>query len=162
TGDYRRRLQSPARSEFLAGADPDEDCPGPLAHRLPPAVGPEGILGHQGRHQHCRNHSCRGGAGPVAGGRGAKLRERDAGGLVPALLSGFLGLHISVSRRHGITARDPIYRPDTTFWPDQVFKDAVACLAVLATVLFLTMYHGAGPQGGAELGAPADGNEPYS
>jgi ubiquinol-cytochrome c reductase cytochrome b subunit len=83
-------------------------------------------------------------------------------GLLPALLIGFLALHIYVFRRHGITVRDPIHRPDTTFWPDQVLKDAVACLAVLATVLFLTMYHGAGPHGGAELGAPADGNEPYS
>jgi ubiquinol-cytochrome c reductase cytochrome b subunit len=83
-------------------------------------------------------------------------------GLLPALLIVFLAMHIYVFRRHGITVRDPIYRPDTTFWPDQVLKDAVACLAVLATVLFLTMYHGAGPQGGAELGAPADANEPYS
>jgi ubiquinol-cytochrome c reductase cytochrome b subunit len=83
-------------------------------------------------------------------------------GLLPALLIGFLGLHIYVFRRHGITVKDPLYRPDTTFWPDQVLKDAVACLAVLATVLFLVIYHGDGPHGGAELGAPADGNEPYS
>ncbi len=83
-------------------------------------------------------------------------------GLLPALLVGFLGLHIYVFRRHGITVPDPTYKPDTTFWPDQVLKDGVACLAVLATVLFLVLYHGAGPQGGAELGAPADASEQYS
>jgi ubiquinol-cytochrome c reductase cytochrome b subunit len=83
-------------------------------------------------------------------------------GLLPALLIGFLGLHIYVFRRHGLTVRDPIYRADTTFWPDQVLRDSVACLAVLATVLLLSIYHGAGPHGGAELGAPADATEPYS
>jgi ubiquinol-cytochrome c reductase cytochrome b subunit len=82
-------------------------------------------------------------------------------GLLPALLVGFLALHIYVFRRHGITVPDPIYQADTTFWPDQMLKDAVACLAVLATVLLLCIYHGAGPHGGAELGAPADPTENY-
>src|SRR5258708_4143949 len=53
-------------------------------------------------------------------------------GLLPALLIGFLALHIYVFRRHGITVPDPIYKADTTFWPDQMLKDSVACLAVLA------------------------------
>ncbi len=83
-------------------------------------------------------------------------------GLLPALLIAFLALHIYVFRRHGITVPDPIYQADTTFWPDQMLKDAVACLAVLAAVLFLCLYHGAGPHGGAELGAPADPTENYS
>jgi ubiquinol-cytochrome c reductase cytochrome b subunit len=84
-------------------------------------------------------------------------------GLLPALLVAFLGLHLYVFRRHGITVKDPIHAPDTTFWPDQVLKDAVACLAVLATVLVLcVVWHGAGPQGGAELGAPADPSDNYS
>ncbi|MSR58176.1 MAG: c-type cytochrome [Planctomycetaceae bacterium] len=82
-------------------------------------------------------------------------------GLLPGLLIGFLALHIFVFRRHGITVPNPTYRADTTFWPDQVLKDAVACLAVLAVVLFLVIWHGVGPHGGAELGAPADGSEPY-
>jgi ubiquinol-cytochrome c reductase cytochrome b subunit len=82
-------------------------------------------------------------------------------GLLPALLIGFLVLHIYVFRRHGITVADPIHRPDTTFWPDQVLKDAIACLTVLAVVLVLALWNGAGPQGGAELGAPADPAEPY-
>ena len=57
-------------------------------------------------------------------------------GLLPALLVFFLVLHIYVFRRHGITAPDAEWRSqhDTTFWPDQVLKDGVACLAVLATV----------------------------
>lgn len=83
-------------------------------------------------------------------------------GLLPALLIGFLALHLFVFRRHGITAPNPIHKPDTTFWPDQVLKDAVACLAVLCAVLFFIVRHHAGPDGGAELGAPADGSEPYS
>jgi ubiquinol-cytochrome c reductase cytochrome b subunit len=45
---------------------------------------------------------------------------------------------------------DPKHAPDTTFWPDQVLKDAVACLAVLATVLILAVLRP------AELSAPAD------
>lgn len=84
-------------------------------------------------------------------------------GLLPALLIGFLALHIYVFRRHGITVRDPIHRPDTTFWPDQVLKDAVACLAVLATVLLLATrgFTKFGPEAGAELGAPANPAEQY-
>jgi ubiquinol-cytochrome c reductase cytochrome b subunit len=77
-------------------------------------------------------------------------------GVLPGLLIGFLALHIAVFRRHGITVRDPIHRPDATFWPDQVLKDAVACLGVLAVVLFLTIWMG------ADLGAPADPAQPYA
>ncbi len=83
-------------------------------------------------------------------------------GLLPGLLIAFLGLHIYVFRRHGLTVPDPIHKPDTTFWPDQVLKDGIACLAVLATVLLLVFMHGFGPHGGAELGAPADATENYS
>lgn len=85
-------------------------------------------------------------------------------GLLPALLIFFLVLHIYVFRRHGITAPDAEWRNqhDTTFWPDQVLKDGVACLAVLATVLFFVVRHGFDSHGGAELGAPADPAEPYS
>jgi ubiquinol-cytochrome c reductase cytochrome b subunit len=77
-------------------------------------------------------------------------------GVLPALLIGFLVLHIAVFRRHGITAKEPLRRPDQAFWPDQILKDAVACLAVLATVLVLVFYMG------AELGAPADPANAYS
>lgn len=113
-------------------------------------------------------------------------------GLLPALLIGFLVLHLYVFRRHGITTR-PSNRPDATFWPDQVLRDAVACLGVLMVVLlliFMPWLRGGyevigrpnvttdavdvktlkmlasenrlGEVLGAELGAPADPAEPYS
>jgi ubiquinol-cytochrome c reductase cytochrome b subunit len=73
--------------------------------------------------------------------------------------------HIFLFRRHGITAKDPKRKPDEYFWPDQVLNDAVACLAVLATVLFLVLrpwlFHTGGDLG-AELAAPADPSETYS
>lgn len=77
-------------------------------------------------------------------------------GILPGLLVAFLALHIYVFRRHGITVPDPDRAPATTFWPDQVLKDAVACLAVLMTVLLLTVFKG------AELSAPADPSEAFS
>lgn len=77
-------------------------------------------------------------------------------GVLPASLVAFLALHIYVFRRHGITVPDPDRAPTTTFWPDQVLKDAVACLAVLVTVMVLAF------QFGAELSAPANAAEAYS
>jgi ubiquinol-cytochrome c reductase cytochrome b subunit len=76
-------------------------------------------------------------------------------GVLPGLLIGFLVLHIAAFRRHGITVPNPLYRRDSMFWPDQVLKDAVACLGVLMVVLLLTIFVG------AELGAPADPSQPY-
>ncbi|HKQ37879.1 MAG TPA: cytochrome b N-terminal domain-containing protein, partial [Verrucomicrobiae bacterium] len=78
-------------------------------------------------------------------------------GFLPGLIVVLLAGHIYLFRRHGLTVKEPRRGPDTYFWPDQVLKDAVACLAVLATVLFLII---AGK--GAELGGPADPTEPYS
>ncbi len=92
-------------------------------------------------------------------------------GVLPALLIFFLVLHIALFRRHGIHTRQPHRRPDTTFWPDQVLKDAIACLAVLLFVLGFVVWpavtggHGSQPSGevlGAELGAPADPANEYS
>jgi ubiquinol-cytochrome c reductase cytochrome b subunit len=86
-------------------------------------------------------------------------------GVLPASIVGLLAGHIYLFRKHGLTAKEPRRRPDAAFWPDQVLKDAVACLAVLAAVLFLIVRHRlfstSGPLG-AELGAPADPSEPYS
>jgi ubiquinol-cytochrome c reductase cytochrome b subunit len=76
-------------------------------------------------------------------------------GVLPGLLIFFLVVHIYVFRRHGIHAKNAS-EVDGSFWPDQVFKDAVACLAVLAVVLLLVIW-----RGGAELGAPADAARPY-
>jgi ubiquinol-cytochrome c reductase cytochrome b subunit len=77
-------------------------------------------------------------------------------GLLPAALVAFLALHIYMFRRHGLTVRRPHHRPETTFWPDQVLRDAVACLGVLAVVLLCVVFKG------ADLSAPADPSEPYS
>ena len=61
-------------------------------------------------------------------------------GVLPGLLILFLGLHIALFRRHGITVKLPLKRPETTFWPEQVLRDAVACLAVLVVVLLLIVH----------------------
>ena len=78
-------------------------------------------------------------------------------GVLPASIIALLVGHIYLFRRHGLKAKEPRMRPDAAFWPDQVLKDAVACLAVLAAVLFLVIR-----SRGAELTAPADPSEPYS
>jgi ubiquinol-cytochrome c reductase cytochrome b subunit len=78
-------------------------------------------------------------------------------GVLPGLLVMFLTLHVALFRRHGIHARIPHRGAEQTFWPDQVLKDSVAALAVLAVVLGLTIYFG-----GAELTAPADPANPYN
>ncbi len=78
-------------------------------------------------------------------------------GVLPASIIILLVGHIYLFRRHGLTAKEPRVKPDAAFWPDQVLKDAVACLAVLAAVLFLIVR-----TNGAELAAPADPSEPYS
>jgi ubiquinol-cytochrome c reductase cytochrome b subunit len=76
-------------------------------------------------------------------------------GILPGLLMVFLVLHLYMFRRHGLTVRHT-KRPDVMFWPDQVLRDAVACLGVLAVLLLCAVFKG------AELSAPADPSEPYS
>ena len=86
-------------------------------------------------------------------------------GALPALITALVVGHIYLFRRHGLTACEPRRRPDAAFWPDQVLKDSVACLAVLAAVVFLILRPRlSSPSGalGADLGAPADPSEPYS
>ena len=78
-------------------------------------------------------------------------------GVIPGAIVVFIVAHIYLFRRHGLTPKLPTKKPDAAFWPDQVFCDAVACLAVLSAVLFFVVhYHG------AELGAPADPSEQFS
>lgn len=78
-------------------------------------------------------------------------------GVLPGAIIVLVAGHVYLFRRHGLTAKEPKRRPDAPFWPDQVLKDSVACLAVLAAVLFLTLKnHGAG------LSAPADPAENYA
>ena len=93
-------------------------------------------------------------------------------GVLPGLLVVFLVLHVKLFRRHGICSKEPPKAADSLFWPDQVLKDAVACLAVLIVVLVMVVhpinlyYSHSGPisvsQLGAELGAPADPSNQYS
>ena len=78
-------------------------------------------------------------------------------GVLPGALIAFLVAHIALFRRHGLHAKDPQRGPDEFFWPDQVLKDSVAALGVLAAVLGLTIYYH-----GAELTAPADPANPYN
>jgi ubiquinol-cytochrome c reductase cytochrome b subunit len=78
-------------------------------------------------------------------------------GILPALLIALIVGHIYLFRRHGITAKEPKKKRDAYFWPDQVLKDAVACLAVIAAVGVLVMW-----KNGAELTAPANPAENYS
>jgi ubiquinol-cytochrome c reductase cytochrome b subunit len=86
-------------------------------------------------------------------------------GVLPGAIIALLFVHIYLFRRHGITPKQPLRKPDRKFWPDQVLKDAVACLAVLGAVIFLIILprlKNPGAAMGAELGAPADPSEPYS
>jgi ubiquinol-cytochrome c reductase cytochrome b subunit len=77
-------------------------------------------------------------------------------GVIPGAIIAFIVAHVYLFRKHGLTPKEPRRRPDAAFWPDQVLRDAVACLAVLAVVLFLIVR-----SHGAELGAPADPSEPF-
>lgn len=88
-------------------------------------------------------------------------------GLLPFLMIVFVGLHVYLFRRHSITYKDR-KKPDSYFWPDQVLKDGVACLAVLAVVLGLTLLPQWDAEGAMHLGegallmAPAEPSQPYS
>lgn len=86
-------------------------------------------------------------------------------GFLPASVVLLVAVHIYLFRKHGLTAKLPKRKPDAYFWPDQVLKDAVACLAVMAAVLFLVLkpwIFRTGEDLGAELGAPADPSESYA
>jgi ubiquinol-cytochrome c reductase cytochrome b subunit len=91
-------------------------------------------------------------------------------GVLPALLVVCLVAHVALFRRHGLKAREPYRKPDTTFWPDQVLRDAIACLAVMIVVLVLIVRHypttdanlTPGARFDPELGAPADPAENFS
>ena len=69
----------------------------------------------------------------------------------------FIAGHVYLFRRHGITPKEPLKGKDEGFWPEQILKDAVACLAVLAAILFFVIWHH-----GAPLSAPADPSDQFS
>jgi ubiquinol-cytochrome c reductase cytochrome b subunit len=80
-------------------------------------------------------------------------------GVLPATLVLLLVGHVHLFRRFGVTVREPVPEKakDAYFWPEQVLRDGVAALAVMAAVLALVLW-----TGGAHLGAPADPTEPYA
>ena len=78
-------------------------------------------------------------------------------GVIPGMIIAFVVGHVYLFRRHGITPKKPLKKHDEGFWPEQVLRDAVACLAVLLVVVFFIMrYHG------APLSAPADPSEQFA
>lgn len=86
-------------------------------------------------------------------------------GVLPAGVIALLVVHVYLFRRHGLTAKQPLRKKDEPFWPEQVLKDAVACLAVLAAVLTIILwprFTNPGAPLGAELSAPADPTDQYS
>ena len=72
-------------------------------------------------------------------------------GVLPAMLIGLVVVHIYLFRKHGIHVKEPRPKKDSYFWPDQILKDAIACMAILLAVVGLTIYFK-----GAPLGPPAD------
>ena len=96
-------------------------------------------------------------------------------GVLPGLLVMFLVMHVAIFRKHGIHPKKEDPSKDCYFWPDQVLKDAVACLAVTAVVLFLvakplilgdvsmeTVKQDPGAHLGAHMTAPADPSNKFS
>jgi ubiquinol-cytochrome c reductase cytochrome b subunit len=91
-------------------------------------------------------------------------------GVLPGLLIVCTVIHVALFRRHGLKAREPYAKADCKFWPEQILRDAVACLAVMIVVLVLVFQnHFSAPVDsppgeifGAELAAPADPAENYS
>ena len=71
-------------------------------------------------------------------------------------MMGLIALHLAMFRKYGVTHNAPQDAKSQNFWPDQVLKDGVACLAVLVTVCVLSAVMR------AELGAPADPAQAYN
>jgi ubiquinol-cytochrome c reductase cytochrome b subunit len=86
-------------------------------------------------------------------------------GVLPVAVLAVLVVRAYLLRRHGFAGKRSPKISDAPFWPDQALRNAVACLAVMATLLYLIVRHRiASPTGilGAELSPPADPSEPYS
>jgi len=93
-------------------------------------------------------------------------------GFLPWIFIGFLCLHVYLLRRHGSRAVGNEGQPAQAYWPDQALKNMIACLVVMAGVMFFVLqgYFTASdlPAGlpiearlGAELGSPADASEAF-
>ncbi|NUN21897.1 MAG: cytochrome b N-terminal domain-containing protein [Candidatus Jettenia caeni] len=76
--------------------------------------------------------------------------------LLPISLLFFLGIHIALFRKHGVTPywkmkENVLKNRVDPFWPDQVFKDIVFAMGIYAVLVGWVFW-----SGGAELHAPAD------
>jgi quinol-cytochrome oxidoreductase complex cytochrome b subunit/mono/diheme cytochrome c family protein len=81
-------------------------------------------------------------------------------GILPPIIVVLLVLHIVLFRRHGVTApRDA--EGEVTFWPEQAFKDLVACLAVFGVLLGIVIFAGQGHVQNPAPGAVADQRSLY-
>ena len=83
-GGGGRRLQGPARSQLLVRPGPAARRAGSVAHGLPAAVGPEGLLGDQGGHQHRVDHARRRPRVARGAGGGRRIRPPHAHALLRA------------------------------------------------------------------------------
>src|SRR5262245_28790122 len=64
-------------------------------------------------------------------------------GLLPALFIILLVLHLTAFRRHGVTY-PPNSRGMAVFWPDQAFRDLIACLVAFGVILSMVIFGGHG------------------
>ncbi len=82
-------------------------------------------------------------------------------GVFSAAFALLLWCHARLARRHGLEGGTD-QQPVVAYWPRQAFRDAVACLAVMAVVLALSLQNGLSPQHrGVTLGPPADPAKVY-
>jgi ubiquinol-cytochrome c reductase cytochrome b subunit len=81
--------------------------------------------------------------------------------VLPGAIIGMVLLHLYLFRRHGVTPKwnltqQELVRKTQPFWPDQLYRDIVACgITFLVIVLLVLRTHG------AELEAPADPSSTY-
>jgi quinol-cytochrome oxidoreductase complex cytochrome b subunit/mono/diheme cytochrome c family protein len=72
-------------------------------------------------------------------------------GLLPLLFFMCLFAHVALFRRHGLTPPARVTEPHGKFWPEQLFMDSVASVAVFGVIVLLVF-----AEHGANLDAPAD------
>src|SRR5438132_10672367 len=66
-------------------------------------------------------------------------------GVLPPLIVVLLVLHVTAFRRHGVTAPKDA-EGVALFWPDQAFKDMVACMVTFAVLLCIVLWGGQGTE----------------
>ena len=91
------------------------------------------------------------------GGNGGKSEKGGKGG------NGEKGEIADPSLARRLTPPARLHPSSLSYWPHQAMRDALACLAVLAVVIGLSLQHGvSGQRAGVELGAPANPVEAYA